>query len=382
VNTVKAEPGRRVLVWDTGVEGLVLAVEPTGAKSWKVIYPFRGRTRWFTIGKYGSVIGLAEARKRARKVLLQVADGIDVQADRMAQRDAGTFEELATRYVDEYAKKRNKSWRQGKRLIDRYVLPRWGRLSAAEITRSDARRLFASIEAPVLANQVLRAASPVFTWAIKNEIGRVLVNPCTGIEENKTRSRERVLSDTEVALFWPRLSPALKILLLTGQRPGEVEAMREDQLIDGWWELPGPEIPELKWPGTKNGLDHRVWLSEPVRALLPDFFASKRTRLDEAMRKICAALGIEKPDKVTPHDLRRTNGSAITGLGFGRDAMNRIQNHVEGGIADVYDRHGYAEENKRIMETVAQHFVALAGGGDRGDNVVEWPPGKNHVTAA
>jgi hypothetical protein len=26
-------------------------------------------------------------------------------------------------------------------------------------------------------------------------------------------------------------------------------------------------------------------------------------------------------------------------LGFGRDAMNRVQNHREGGIADVYDRH-------------------------------------------
>jgi len=40
-------------------------------------------------------------------------------------------------------------------------------------------------------------------------------------------------------------------------------------------------------------------------------------------------------DKVTPHDLRRTHGSTITALGFGRDAMNRIQNHREGGIASV-----------------------------------------------
>ena len=75
------------------------------------------------------------------------------------------------------------------------------------------------------------------------------------------------------------------------------------------------------------------------------------------MRDICVKLGIER---ATPHDLRRTHGSTITALGFGRDAMNRIQNHREGGIADVYDRFKYQEENKTIMETVARHIVAVA----------------------
>jgi integrase len=84
------------------------------------------------------------------------------------------------------------------------------------------------------------------------------------------------------------------------------------------------------------------------------------TALDPAMRDVCAKLGI-KP-KVTPHDLRRTHGSTITALGFGRDAMNRVQNHREGGIASVYDPHGYANENKRIMEAVAERLVALAEG--------------------
>jgi hypothetical protein len=42
--------------------------------------------------------------------------------------------------------------------------------------------------------------------------------------------------------------------------------------------------------------------------------------------------------------------------------MNRIQNHREGGISSVYDRHGYSEENKRIMETVASAITALVEG--------------------
>jgi integrase len=75
------------------------------------------------------------------------------------------------------------------------------------------------------------------------------------------------------------------------------------------------------------------------------------------MRNICKQLGVA--EKVTPHDLRRTHGTKITGLKFGRDAMNRIQNHKEGGIATVYDRHGYADENRQIMEAVAAHLSTL-----------------------
>jgi hypothetical protein len=54
--------------------------------------------------------------------------------------------------------------------------------------------------------------------------------------------------------------------------------------------------------------------------------------------------------------------SKVTALGYGHDAMNRLTNHKEGGIADVYDRHRYQDENKRIMETAARHIVTIAEG--------------------
>ena len=34
-----------------------------------------------------------------------------------------------------------------------------------------------------------------------------------------------------------------------------------------------------------------------------------------------------------PHDLRRTFSTTVAGLGFGRDALNRVTNHKEGGVA-------------------------------------------------
>jgi integrase len=71
------------------------------------------------------------------------------------------------------------------------------------------------------------------------------------------------------------------------------------------------------------------------------------------MRSICQKLRVN--DKVTPHDLRRTHGTTVTSLGFTRDQMNRLQNHKDGGIGSVYDRHSYADENRQIQEAVAEH---------------------------
>ena len=116
---------------------------------------------------------------------------------------------------------------------------------------------------------MLAAASAIFSWAIKQEI--LTVNPCHGVDRNPTTDRERVLSDAEVALLWPKLDPALKLILLTGQRPGEVAAMQRDHIVEGWWQMPGK--PQGDWPGTKNGRDHRVALSEPAQALIESHLA-------------------------------------------------------------------------------------------------------------
>jgi integrase len=368
-------------VWDEKERGLVLRVHPTGRRSFKYVYSRRGRPRWYHLGD----VGLADARRMAVKIKLAVAEGKDPAAERKAERGAGTFAELAERYVEQYAKRNNKSWEHTRnKLVVPHLLPRWGKLDAKSITRADVRALVARIEAPVLANQVKAAASAIFTWAVKQEIAGIVVNPCIGVDGNETQERDRVLSDSEVPRFWSAFdstglvrSSALKVILLTGQRPGEVSCMRREHIKDGWWEMPGAPDKKLGWPGTKNGASHRVWLPEAALAVIAEaddgtgFVLGGRRpvdKLDGAMRAICAELRVN--EKVTPHDLRRTHGTTITGLGFGRDAMNRIQNHTEGGIASVYDRHGYSEENKKVMEAVAAHLMRLVGG-TGGGNVVE-----------
>src|SRR5262245_10329662 len=115
------------LVWDTHQRGLAIRVQPTGAKAYKTIYSFHGRPRWLHHGDVNA-IGLADARTLAAEAMLAVAKGKDPAADKRAERGVGTFAELATKYIELYAKKKNRSWRQTDRLIQRYLLPRWGKL--------------------------------------------------------------------------------------------------------------------------------------------------------------------------------------------------------------------------------------------------------------
>jgi integrase len=365
------------LIWDTLQRGLAIRVQPSGSRAWKVIYSRHGRPRWLHLGDVAA-IGLADARMLAQEAMLAVARGKDPAAEKRAERGAGTFAELAAKYVETYAQRKNKSWRQADTLIRRYALPKWGKLQASTITRADVKALMATINALILANQVLAAVSAIFSWAIKEEI--LPANPCKLVDRNKTRSRDRILSESEIPRFWNAFddaglvaSSALKTILLAGQRPGECAHMRHEHVVDGWWQLPGEPVPELGWPGTKNGESHQVWLPKPVQDILAELtndgettgfvFAGARggpvSRLDVAMREACKKLGVER---ATPHDLRRTHGTTITKLKFGRDAMNRIQNHREGGIADVYDVHTYAEENRCVMEAVAAEIMALVEG--------------------
>ena len=84
-----------------------------------------------------------------------------------------------------------------------------------------------------------------------------------------------MLSDAELVALWPKLDAALKLILLTGQRPGEVAAMQREHIVDGWWQLPGK--PQGEWPGTKNARDHRIWLSEPAQALIESHLQQQRS---------------------------------------------------------------------------------------------------------
>ena len=90
-------------------------MQPSGHRSYKVIYSHHARPRWYHIGA-ADAIGLADARRMAGRVMVAVFEGKDPAAERKAERGKGTFAELAEKYVEQHAKKNNKSWQQADKL--------------------------------------------------------------------------------------------------------------------------------------------------------------------------------------------------------------------------------------------------------------------------
>jgi hypothetical protein len=103
IRSVQAlKPGEEV--WDSEVVGFT-ARRRTGGVSFCVVYRTQGRRRRYTIGKLGALTPDV-ARAEARRLLGDVALGLDPQGDKHNQRDAITMNELFDLYLEE-----ERAWR-------------------------------------------------------------------------------------------------------------------------------------------------------------------------------------------------------------------------------------------------------------------------------
>jgi hypothetical protein len=99
IRKAKSELKRAIRLWDAQLPGLCVVIQPTGHKAFKAVYSNGKKACWYHIGRYPTV-GLADARKIARKILLKVVNGEDPHRERMAAKersheDANTEAEIA-----------------------------------------------------------------------------------------------------------------------------------------------------------------------------------------------------------------------------------------------------------------------------------------------
>ena len=229
VRGLQASPGQRLVLYDAKARGLCLRVTPR-TKSWSFIYRPQGsaRQRRFTIGDYPAW-SLSDARKKALSLRQAVQDGRDPVAERKERREALTVAAMVDRFIVK-AKGKLRSWNSYDKLFRRNVVPVIGDRPAGQVTRAEIANMLDGIaeRAPSVANGVHSALSSVYGWAVSE--GLVPDNPVRGLRmRHASRSRDRVLSDEELRRFWrvteelaPAYRAALRLVLLTGQRPGEV----------------------------------------------------------------------------------------------------------------------------------------------------------------
>jgi integrase len=271
IETLQPHSGRYE-VFDALTPGLAIRVTPTGHKSWVLLYRHHSRPRRLTLGRYPDRT-LEAARAEAIRQRRRILEGADPAMEKRDLRATvgntiGVLYELYKKTSD-----RKRSWPEQRRIFEREVLPTWRDVPVRDVTRKDIRALvYAKAEmAPIMANRMLARISRLFTFAL--ELDWIAANPASGIRRpGAERSRDRVLSRDELRELWavlgiegttasPKpylsrtLNDVLTLMLLTGQRRGEVSRMRwlDVDLRSGWWTIPATS--------SKNFHAHRVPLT-------------------------------------------------------------------------------------------------------------------------
>jgi integrase len=369
---------------DSGCRGLYLVVQPTGRKAWAVRYRFGGATRKLTLD---SGLTLAAARKAATDALHELERGNDPAALKFdarakaeqaaAARERDTVEALVNEFIEQHAKRktRRNSWKQTEHVFHKIVLPVWRGRIIHDLERRHIRELVenVAVDRPVLANRTLAHLSKFFNWLCERDV--IKASPCAGVKPPaKEQARDRVLDDDEIKALWracaavgPLAGPAIQLMLLTGQRCGEVVGMRRSEISGDVWTL----LPER----TKNKQRHEVPLSTQALAIIDvipgvdeDYlFTSSPTRRLGNMAPVKVALDAQMKPKTrwVLHDLRRTAASGMAALGIKLPTIEKVLNHKSGsfrGIVGVYQRHEYAAEKRDALQRWANHLEGLVSG--------------------
>lgn len=380
VANAKVPASGRTEYWDAALPGFGLRVTHKGARSWTVLYRFRGQLRRVTLGSYPA-LSLADARDKARDVLQSIEKGTDPATEKAEERRRETdlFEGVIAEFVERHAKPNNRGWQRQERDLRREFLPYWKNRPIGSIARRDIIELLDKIAdrtSPQRANRYLALVKKLFSWCA--ERGVIEASPAANIKPpGKALSRDRVLSADEAALFWRCCGEAgwpfghlFKLLLVTAQRLGEVAGAKwtDIDFERAIWTVPAAVA--------KNGVTNEVPLSPLAIGILRSAqtiggggyvfpalngsgnpvsgFSKSKERLDRAMAIPHWRL----------HDLRRTAASGMAELAIPPHVIERVLNHVSGtlsGVHGVYNRFGYLPEKRHALELWAQRIETLSG---------------------
>ena len=373
--------------YDKDMPGFGLRVTKAGARAFVLNYRTSGLERRLTIGPWPAWSATA-ARERAKDLRREIDRGGDPLGLKNRRRGEPTFSDLVETYwlVEGH---RQKGFPEYQRLLRRDALPQWRNIRAAEIQRRDVIALVErkAETAPIAANRLFELIRRVFNFAIRRDI--VGSNPCSQVKKpGEERSKDRVLSHDEIRTLWADLdgpgfsehtTAALRLILLTAQRPGEVVTIEWDEIDFDMkcWTIPADKA--------KNGLTHRVPLCEIPQEILKNLiraspFVFPSPKAGRPMHRAALSLALrrarqrdENPLEVfnfTPHDLRRTAASHMASIGIDRFLLRRVLNHKDTDVTAVYDRHSYDLEKQAALKKWEQQLLAILRG--EGGKVVEF----------
>lgn len=384
-----ADGKREQIVFDEEVPGFGLRLREGGFRGLIFQYKTGSLTRRIAMGSVDA-IDVVKAREDAKDYYARVRLGQDPATDlRDAKvKRADTFEPAAKLFLArQRARLRPRSYVDVERHINVLAKP----LHGMELAKIERRHISARLAATeqssgaITANRLRASLATFFAWAIGQ--GLTDLNPVTGTNRNEETSRDRVLSPADLRFIWLAL-PAndygaiVKLLMLTGQRAGEIADLLRPEIGENEIKLPGER--------TKNHRAHVIPLSEPAKTILADIPA--KVRPDGSPRDLIFGTGEggfsgwskakEQLDKriteingapLAPwriHDLRRSFATHAAESGVEPHIIEAVLNHISGskaGVAGVYNRANYEPAKRTALIRWADQLMAWVD--DRESNI-------------
>ncbi|HEY8008758.1 MAG TPA: tyrosine-type recombinase/integrase [Methylocella sp.] len=388
-------------VWDAELTGFGVRRQRRNA-SFVLKYSFRGRQRFYTIGRHG-LITVDEARTEARRLLGLAASGVDPAATRESQApQAGTLTvaDLCCTYLREgpayKPDKRPSSWYSDQSNINRHIKPLLGRIEAKILSETDVVNFVAAITQGVthcdekvgfraraivkggrgVAARTLAVLSAVYNFGIRK--GLIDANPTKNVRPPKGKAPGRFLTKDE----WGRLGKALReyggdaganifvdainLIALTGCRRCEITQLR--------WSEVDLEAGLLRLEHSKTGPRAVPLGDQAIRLIAELKHAAKSDWVFPSSRGTGPIVGIQKVwndirtradlPTVRLHDLRHSFASQAINGGASLYLTGAILGHRQSSTTQRY-AHLQSDPVRFVASTAAENVAQMLEGDRR-----------------
>jgi integrase len=368
--------------------GLYLEVMPNGSKLWRLKYRHAGKEKRLALGAYPTV-PLQKARQRCQDARQLLTDGIDPSIQKKVEKDAQkaaslTFEVLAREWYAYNAPRWAETTRYKANLyLENDIIPGIGSRPVKEITRPELVALVRGVEARGTLNaagKIRQWLHQIFRYGLAKGVADA--NPATDLDVLAAPAKPprhhphvsfaelpELLAKVEAAKVYLPTRCAIRLLILTGVRPGELRAApwAEFNLNSATWTIPKERM--------KARRPHVVPLPRQTVAILrqlheitgtydllfPGQQNPDRPMSENTINKALRLMGYE--DRQTGHGFRHLLSTELNGLGYNRDWIERQLAHGDSdGIRDTYNHAAYLDQRREMMQAWADSIDALCAG--------------------
>jgi integrase len=334
--------GPQYAVWDESLPTFGVRI---GRRS--KTFVLKQRNRYFVLGRY-PIIRLKEAREEARRRLALKYFPAPAIPTKTA--------------IEQFLAAQMTRVRPASYAIFQYHLhEHFPTVALVALTPPDIRRAISSFSASK-ANKAFMTFRAFLNWCVQEQY--LSRNPIAGLKlPHKTSSRERVLSDAEVAIILRAteentpFNNIVQFLIFSGQRRTQVARLQRCFVND--------KDGLVAWPSQdmKTGQPHTIPITDRLRALIErgpaHYYAFVEgsgpfTHWDRAKKDLDARV---KLPHWTLHDLRRTARTNLARMQVPENIAERILAHAPSKMNSIYNRYAHLPEMKDALLKLEGHYM-------------------------